>query len=33
MGEVCAGNIRMAGMINMIDNVNKILDRVAVYLA
>lgn len=33
MGELCAGNIHMRGMINMIDNVNKILDRVAVYLA
>lgn len=33
MGELCAGNIYMRGMINMIDNVNKILDRVAVYLA
>lgn len=33
MAELCAGNIYMAGMINMIDNVNRILDRVAVYLA
>jgi len=33
MGELCAGNIYMAGMINMIDNINRILDRVAVYLA
>ena len=32
MAELCAGNIYMAGMINMIDNVNRILDRVAVYL-
>lgn len=33
MGELCAGNIYMAGMINMIDNINRILDRVAIYLA
>ncbi|NLL62850.1 MAG: hypothetical protein GX241_01195 [Ruminococcaceae bacterium] len=33
MAELCAGNIYMRGMINMIDNVNRILDRVAVYLA
>ena len=32
IGELCAGNIYMVGMINMIDNVNRILDRVAVYL-
>jgi hypothetical protein len=32
MAELCAGNIYMSGMINMIDNVNRILDRVAVYL-
>ena len=32
MAELCAGNIYMAGMINMIDNINRILDRVAVYL-
>ena len=32
MAELCAGNIYMAGMINMIDNVNRILDRVAKYL-
>ena len=32
MGELCAGNIYMAGMCNMLDNVNRILDRVAVYL-
>ena len=33
IGELCAGNIYMSGMINMIDNVNRILDRVALYLA
>ncbi|MBO4445476.1 MAG: hypothetical protein IKT24_06080 [Clostridia bacterium] len=32
MGELCAGNIYLAGMCNMIDNVNRILDRVGVYL-
>ena len=32
MAELCAGNIYMAGMCNMIDNINRILDRVAVYL-
>lgn len=33
MGELCAGNIYMSGMINMLDNINRILDRVSVYLA
>ncbi len=33
ISELCAGNIYMRGMISMIDNINKILDRVAVYLA
>lgn len=32
MAELCAGNIYMRGMCNMLDNVNRILDRVAVYL-
>lgn len=32
MAELCAGNIHLAGMCNMIDNINRILDRVAVYL-
>lgn len=32
IAELCAGNIKMAGMISMLDNVNRILDRVAVYL-
>lgn len=32
IAELCAGNIAMSGMINMIDNLNRILDRVAVYL-
>jgi len=33
MAELCAGNIRLAGMCNMIDNINRILDRVSAYLA
>lgn len=32
MAELCAGNIYMAGMISMVDNANRILDRVARYL-
>lgn len=32
IAELCAGHIYMSGMINMIDNINRILDRVAVYL-
>lgn len=32
MAELCAGNIYMSGMISMVDNINRILDRVAVYL-
>lgn len=33
INELCKGRIRLAGMISMIDNVNRILDRVSVYLA
>ena len=33
VNELCAGNIRISGMISMIDNINRILDRVSVYLA
>lgn len=33
INELCKGRIRMAGMISMLDNVNRILDRIAVYLA
>lgn len=33
INEMCRGNIRLSGMISMIDNINRILDRVAVYLA
>lgn len=32
MAELCAGHIYMAGMISMVDNINRVLDRVAVYL-
>lgn len=32
IAELCKGNIYMAGMISMVDNFNRILDRVAVYL-
>ena len=32
IAELCEGNIYMAGMISMVDNLNRILDRVAVYL-
>ena len=33
INEMCKGNIRIAGMATMIDNINRILSRVAVYLA
>ena len=33
INELCKGRIRLAGMISMVDNVNRILDRIAVYLA
>ena len=33
VNEMCKGRIAIAGMISMIDNVNRILDRVSVYLA
>lgn len=32
INEMCKGNIHLAGMLSMVDNVNRILDRVAVYL-
>jgi hypothetical protein len=32
INEMCRGTIRLRGMINMLDNVNRILDRVSVYL-
>ncbi len=32
IAELCSGNIYMSGMISMVDNLNRILDRVAVYL-
>lgn len=33
MACICDGSIAMSGMINMIDNVNRILDRVSQYLS
>lgn len=33
VNELCRGNIRLAGMLSMVDNINRILDRAAVYLA
>lgn len=32
INEMCKGNIRLAGVLSMVDNVNRILDRVSVYL-
>lgn len=33
INEMCKGTIYLRGMISMVDNVNRILDRVSVYLA
>lgn len=33
VNEMCKGTIRLSGMISMLDNINRILDRVSVYLA
>ena len=33
VNELCRGNIRLAGMLSMVDNINRILDRAAVYLS
>lgn len=33
INEMCKGNIRLAGMLSIMDNINRILDRVSVYLA
>ena len=33
INEMCAGRIQIAGMVSMVDNINRILDRVSVYLA
>ena len=33
INELCKGNIRLSGMISMVDNVNRILDRISDYLA
>lgn len=32
INEMCKGTIYLRGMINMLDNINRILDRVSVYL-
>lgn len=32
VNEMCKGNIRLAGVLSMVDNINRILDRVALYL-
>lgn len=33
INEMCKGNIRLAGMLSMVDNINRILDRVSLYLS
>ncbi len=33
INEMCQGHIYLAGVLSMVDNVNRILDRVSVYLA
>lgn len=33
INEMCKGNIRLAGVLSMVDNINRILDRVSLYLA
>jgi hypothetical protein len=33
MAAICGGSVRMYGMVSMIDNINRILDRVSQYLA
>jgi len=33
INEMCKGTLRLAGMLSMVDNINRILDRVSVYLA
>lgn len=33
MNELCKGNIRISGMVSMVDNINRILDCVSVYLS
>lgn len=33
INEMCKGTIHLRGMISMVDNINRILDRVSVYLA
>ena len=33
INEMCKGNIRLAGVLSMVDNINRILDRVSLYLS
>ena len=33
INALCSGSIRLRGMISMVDNINRILDRVSAYLA
>ena len=33
INEMCKGNIHLAGVLSMVDNINRILDRVSLYLA
>lgn len=33
MASIGVGNVRLSGLVSMLDNVNRILDRVALYLA
>lgn len=33
INEMCKGNIRLAGVLSMVDNINRILDCVSLYLA
>lgn len=33
INEMCKGTIRLRGMISMVDNINRILDRVSAYLS
>ena len=33
MACICNGSVEMHGMLNMIDNLNRILDRVGQYLS
>lgn len=33
INEMCKGNIKLGGVLSMVDNINRILDRVSLYLA